>query len=97
LAEPYDVVYRPEVLEEDLPEIPRNLQKRILSAIERRLMTEPVRYGTRLRRSLSSLWKLRVGDYRVVYEISGRTVRIWTVAHRKKAYEEAERRATLLR
>jgi mRNA interferase RelE/StbE len=97
LAEPYDPVYRTEVLEEDLPEIPRNLQKRILSAIERRLMTEPVRYGTRLRRSLSSLWKLRVGDYRVVYEIRERTVRIWTVAHRKKAYEEAERRTTLLR
>lgn len=92
MPDSYDVTYRSEVLEEDLPRIPRNLQKRILSAIENRLMTEPVHYGTRLRRSLSALWKLRVGDYRVVYEISGRTVRIWTIAHRKRAYEEAESR-----
>ncbi len=92
MPDPYEVLYRQEVLDEDLLVIPRNLQRRILSAIERRLATEPLRYGTRLRRSLSWLWKLRVGDYRVVYEVEGRTVRIWTIAHRRRAYEEAERR-----
>ena len=88
----FEVLYRPEVLEEDLPAIPRNLQERIFRAIETRLMTEPTRYGTRLRRSLSDLWKLRVGDYRVVYEVGGRTVRIWAIAHRKGVYDERERR-----
>jgi mRNA interferase RelE/StbE len=88
----YSVVYREEVLAKDLPEIPRNMQSRILQAIEERLMTEPARYGSRLRRSLSALWKLRVGDYRVVYELKGDTVRIWTIAHRKRAYGEVERR-----
>jgi len=93
LAVPFRVVYRPEVLSEDLPGIPRNLQARILRAIDGRLTTEPLRYGTRLRRSLSGLWKLRVGDYRVVYEIEERTVRIWAIAHRKRAYLEVERRS----
>ena len=92
MPDPYEITYRTEALEEDLPKIPRNLQKRILTAIESRLTAEPARYGTRLRRSLSPLWKLRVGDYRVVYEISGRTVRIWVIGHRKRAYEAAERR-----
>lgn len=88
----YRILYRPEVLSEDLTEIPRNLQRRIVHAIETRLGTDPARYGSRLRRSLSSLWKLRVGDYRVVYELEAETVRIWLIAHRKTAYREAERR-----
>jgi mRNA interferase RelE/StbE len=86
------VLYRQEVLEEDLKSIPANLRKRILKAIQVRLATEPARYGTRLRQSLSSLWKLRVGDYRVVFEIENKTVRIWTIAHRKKGYLEAGKR-----
>ena len=88
----YRILYRPEVLTEDLPGIPRNLQGRIIRAIETRLGTDPARYGTRLRRSLSSLWKLRVGDYRVVYELEANQVRVWLIAHRKAAYREAERR-----
>lgn len=90
----YAVAYRPEVEQADLPAIPRNLQVRIFRAIETRLMVEPSRYGQRLRRSLAGLWKIRVGDYRVVYEIRGREVTVWTVCHRKEVYEEAERRWT---
>ncbi|MBI2890815.1 MAG: type II toxin-antitoxin system RelE/ParE family toxin [Nitrospirae bacterium] len=76
----------------DLPRLPRNLQARIVRAIERRLMAAPTRYGSRLRRSLAGLWKLRVGDYRVVYAVEGSMVRVWLIAHRKEAYEEMDRR-----
>ncbi|HAZ08602.1 MAG TPA: type II toxin-antitoxin system RelE/ParE family toxin [Elusimicrobia bacterium] len=88
----YAVDYRPEVEKEDFPPIPRNLQIRILRAIESRLKTAPTRYGQRLRRSLSDLWKLRVGDYRVVYEIRGHQVTIWAIRQRKEVYDEAEKR-----
>ena len=67
---------------------------RVVRAVESRLMVEPSRYGQRLRRSLAGLWKLRVGDYRVVYEICGRTVTVWAVCHRKDVYDEAEKRWT---
>ncbi len=90
----YEVGYRPEVIADDLPEIPRNLQLRIVRAVESRLMAEPARYGVRLRRSLAGLWKLRVGDYRVVYEIHGRTVTVWAIRHRKEVYGEVETRWT---
>lgn len=93
MAGPYAVAYRPEVVDEDLARLPRNLQKRILDAVDARLTTEPSRYGVRLRRSLWGLWKLRIGDYRVVYEIAERRVLIWVVAHRRAVYEEAERRS----
>ncbi len=92
MAGAFELRYRPEVVNRDLPSIPRNLQRRILNAIENRLTTEPDRYGTRLRRSLWGLWKLRVGDYRVVYEIREREVLIWAIAHRKSVYEDLGRR-----
>lgn len=85
----FEIEYREEVLDEDLPEIPKNLQRRIVRAIESRLSSEPEKCGTRLRQSLAGLWKLRVGDYRVVFEIQPKRVRIWAIVHRKKAHEEA--------
>ena len=88
----YSVVYRPETVTEDLPRIPRNMQTRIMRAIESRLMTEPARYGERLRRSLTGLWKLRVGDYRVCYEIQGRTVTVRAIRSRRDVYAILERR-----
>lgn len=90
---PYEARYRPEVVDEDLVVIPRNLQKRILDAIDSRLRTEPARYGVRLRRSLWGLWKLRVGDYRVVYEIAESEIFVWAIAYRKSVYGEAKRRS----
>lgn len=88
----YSVVYRPEAVAEDLPRVPRNVRTRILRAIESRLATEPARYGERLRRSLTGLWKLRVGDYRVCYEIHGRTVTVWAIRNRRDVYAFLERR-----
>jgi len=74
---------------DDLRSVPRNIRDRIVHAIEKRLAVEPARYGVRLRRSLLGLWRLRVGDYRVVYEIKGRVVTVWVIMHRKQVYVKA--------
>ncbi len=76
----------------DLEGLPANLWRRVLKAMEGRLTVDPARYGVRLRQNLRGLWKLRVGDYRIVYEIEGQTVRIWAVLHRKLVYPETARR-----
>lgn len=81
----YKVHHRPEVYDHDFPNIPRNIQVRIIRAIEQRLMTNPTGYGTRLAQSLRGLWKIRVGDYRIVYEIEEKTVTVWAIRHRKTA------------
>ncbi len=83
----WTVEYHVQVLNDDFPLIPRNLQQRIIRAIEARLMTEPAKSGQRLRRSLYGLWKLRVGDYRVVYEIAGRRVIVKAVRNRREVYD----------
>jgi len=41
-----------------------------------------------LRKSLRGYWKLRVGDYRVVFIIKGETVYILGIRNRKRIYEE---------
>lgn len=82
----YVLVYHPAVLEEDLPSIPRNLSVRIQRAIQQRLASEPTYYGEPLRHRLKGYWKLRVGDYRVVYQIAGQEVRIYRIDHRKDVY-----------
>ena len=83
---PYRLVYHPAVLQKDLPPINRNLQVRIVRAIERRLSQEPTHYGEPLRHELKGYLKLRVGDYRVVYQVVGQEVRILRIDHRKDVY-----------
>ncbi len=88
----YLLVYHPDVRLIDLPSINRNLRDRIARAIDTRLGTEPQRYGEPLRRTLKGYWKLRVGDYRVVYKVVENEVRIFGIIHRRDVYERIERR-----
>ncbi len=64
----------------------------ILSAIEEKLLTRPELFGKPLRHSLKSCRSLRVGDYRVIYQIVQKTVRVLIIGHRSDVYEEAEKR-----
>jgi mRNA interferase RelE/StbE len=84
---PYTLRYHPRVAEDDLPDVPANLHARIARSIEGRLTTEPLRYGVPLRGTLKGYWKLRVGDYRVVFKIAGQEVRVLTILHRRDLYE----------
>jgi len=62
--------------------------KRILSKIET-LAEEPIPRGCRKLQGEENLWRIRVGDYRVIYSIYRRekVVDIIAVRHRSKAYE----------
>jgi len=88
----YGVEYHPEVKTKDLLEINPGMKARIKKAIEERLQVAPYDYGLPLRKSLKRYWKLRVGDYRIVYKIDDNTVRIFCICHRKNVYKVAEGR-----
>jgi mRNA interferase RelE/StbE len=88
----YEVELNPDVVAEDLTEIPANIRARIIRAVDSRLTTEPTRYGVRLSQSLGGLWKIRVGDYRIVYEIEEKKVTVWAIQHQRVVHTEAERR-----
>lgn len=88
---PYTLRYHPRVTD-DLPKIPVEARKRIARMIETRLTTSPERFGVPLKGSLRGYWKLRVGDYRVVFKIGDAEVWILVLLHRRDVYERASRR-----
>lgn len=73
---------------EDLPSIDAFVRMNIATAIEEKLGTAPEIYGKPLRHTLRLLRVLRVGDWRVVFIIEGMAVRILTIRHRKKGYDD---------
>jgi mRNA interferase RelE/StbE len=86
----YRLRYHPDVKEKDIPKLNRNIQKRIRTAIEKRLMKEPEKYSDPLRRTLKGYRKLRVGDYRIVLKIQGSEILILGICHRKDVYGRVE-------
>jgi mRNA interferase RelE/StbE len=60
---------------------------RIRKAIGTRLMIAPEEYGEPLRRTLKGYWKLRVGDYRVVFKVEGDEITAPGIRHRRDIYK----------
>jgi mRNA interferase RelE/StbE len=88
----YTLRYHPAVRADDLPSISAEARRRIGRSIEARLGTDPARFGVPLGGSLRGYWKLRVGDYRVVFKMANRDVWVLAVLHRRDVYERASRR-----
>ena len=89
---PFTLRYHPAVRDDDLPLIDRKSKDRIRKAIEERLQTAPHDYGEPLRKSLKGYWKLRVGDYRIVFKIVESDVWILGIRHRKSVYLDMDKR-----
>ena len=82
----FNIIYHPDI-RQDIARIPKNIRQIIARAIEERLGTDPEQFGEPLRRGLHGFRKLRVGDYRIIYEINKQNVEILLIGHRKDAYE----------
>jgi mRNA interferase RelE/StbE len=71
----------------ELRKLSRELQLRLRPRIDA-LETNPRAPGAKKLAGRENLWRIRVGDYRVVYEIHDRilVVLIVRIAHRREAY-----------
>jgi mRNA interferase RelE/StbE len=71
----------------ELEALPSKVLNRVFPKIEL-LAEEPRPYGTRKLTGESHTWRIRVGDYRVVYTVddAARAVDIVAVRHRRDAY-----------
>lgn len=85
----FEVRYHELVLKEDIPKLPKNIKERIRKAIEEKLMTFPEHFGKPLRRSLKGYRKLRMGDYRIIFRIEGKTVKVFIIQHRSVVYHKS--------
>jgi len=89
---PYKLIYHRKVKKNDLSKIDKKDKFMIKRAIEERLAKKPEFYGRPLRRTLKGYWKLRVGEYRVVYKTLGDEIRIFAIRHRKEVYQIVKKR-----
>ncbi len=89
---PFELRYHIDVRDVDIRQLSETLKKRIKKAIEERLSLSTHHYGELLRKSLKGYWKLRVGDYRVIYKINGNEVWIFAIINRKDFYTKIPKR-----
>lgn len=81
----YRILYKSSV-EKDFKGIEINQRKRIIKKIETVLSQDPHK-GIQLKGEYKGFWRIRTGDYRVVYRIMQKDVVIVAIGHRKKIYK----------
>ena len=89
---PFSVVYHRDVKTKDIPKLNADIRQRIRKAIETRLLAAPQEYGEPLRKTLKGYWKLRVGDYRIVFKVTDDEILVLGICHRKEVYPLMENR-----
>jgi mRNA interferase RelE/StbE len=84
----YQVDFKPSV-ERDFREIPRTVLPRILKKIGE-LKEMPLPLQARKLSMAERLYRIRVGDYRIVYEVdlSNKLLIIHYIRHRRRVYRE---------
>lgn len=82
----YTIQFKPLALRQ-LEKLPRDIQKKLARKIET-LRDEPFPSGCKKMAAVSDAWRVRVGDYRIVYQVHQRVllVIVLTVGHRKDVY-----------
>lgn len=83
---PYELIIKPSA-EKSLDRLPRFVQRRIVDALKG-LCGNPRPAGATKLVGDDDFWRMRIGHYRVIYEIQDRrlTLLVLRVAHRKDAY-----------
>jgi mRNA interferase RelE/StbE len=83
----YEIIFKP-AAEKSFSKLPKDLQLKIVNAIEL-LSSNPRPQGVKKLKSLLNLYRIRVGDYRVIYSIDEDVliVSVIKIAHRREVYK----------
>lgn len=80
----YKITYHEDV-KEDLENLPKKEATRIVNKLEAVLSERPASFP-QLKGKYAGLRKLRIGNYRVIFEIIGNEVIVLRIGHRKDIY-----------
>ena len=75
----WEVIYHKDV-DEDLNRVGPAAAKRIIKIIDKKLVSEPEKFGSPLSHNLRGFRKLRIGDFRVVYQVLHNKVFVFVLA-----------------
>jgi len=81
----YNVVYK-SFVKKDLKKIDKKELPKILDEIENILKSKPLK-GKELKGEFAGLLSYRIGNYRAIYTILGRTILMLRISHRKDIYK----------
>ncbi len=83
----YEIIIKPSA-EKAFGKLPKALQAKILEALEQ-LSVNPRPIGVKKLKSAFNFYRIRVGEYRVIYSINDTVliVTIVKIAHRKNVYQ----------
>lgn len=84
----YNIIYHKLVVKEDILKLSTKNKELISRAIIEKLSISPEVFGVPLRRHLKGYRKLRVGDYRVIFRIEKKLVKVFYIRHRSVAYKQ---------
>jgi len=77
------------VVEKDFKKVDKTNQIRIIKTIRKKLTFKPKEFGKPLAGDLKGHWKLRIGKYRVIYEIEEEKVLVYVIMVGYRRDEEA--------
>ena len=85
----FRIIYEKRVIKHDIPSLPKTMRSTIKTAIEERIVVDPVGFGKPLQYSLRGHRRLRVGRYRIIYKIEPAqgVIKIFAIKHRKDVYD----------
>lgn len=75
----WEVEIHPLVFKEDFRKIDRVFQQDVIKAIRKKLTAFPHHYGEPLSGDYKGYWKLRVGDFRVIYRIDKNQIKVFVI------------------
>ena len=86
--EPFSIQWRNST-KKDIRSLPRHEVARVIEAVSQ-LANDPLPHGSQKLSGSERTYRIRIGDYRVVYEVfsESRIVEVQRVRHRKDAYRE---------
>ena len=79
----YEIEFKPRAIK-DIRSVPRADARRILERVER--MRQDMSGDVKRLTSFTPEYRLRVGDYRILFEAEGPRLVIYRVVHRREAY-----------
>jgi mRNA interferase RelE/StbE len=90
----WKITYHKKVVKEDIAALDKTIKKRIKLAIEEKLTTQPEVYSKPLQGTLKNLRSMRVGDYRIVFQVLEEQQELFVliIKHRNSVYETTRKR-----